>query len=208
MWRTTILMATLMCAGPAAAAAELPAQRASFTADGVVQIDQDRVVFKVYHLAGKERQEMSVDGLYQITILRPDLDKAWVVQPAANSSIELPLDEVLFLPAPGTSGEHVVREIGKAREGGEATTKYRMFSTEQAERHVDVLLWITDDGITMRLEGEFEIEGVMESIMLLRRDVARGPLDPAIFDPEDIPLVADPDPGVPENHREIGIEGP
>ena len=208
MWRTTLFLAALMGAGLAASAAELPAQRASFTADGVVQIHQDRVSYKVYHLAGKERQEMRVDGLYQINILRPDLDRAWVVQPEANSSIELPLDEVRFLPTPGAPGHHVVDEIGQAREGGEVTTKYRVSSTAQAERRLDVLLWVTDDGITMRVEGEVEFEGEMENVMLLRRDVARGPLDPAIFEPQDIPMVVGPEAVVPEGHGETGTEEP
>ncbi|MCG8360053.1 MAG: hypothetical protein MI920_31190 [Kiloniellales bacterium] len=194
--------------GPAAMAAKMPKPSASFTAEGVVQINQDRVVFKVYHLAGKERQEISVDGLFQITILRPDLDKAFVLQPEADGKIELPLDEVSFLPAPETWGEHLIEAIGAAKEGGEATTRYRMTSDEASERELDLMLWVTDDGIVTRLEGEVEFEGEMESVLVLRRDIARTPLDPAIFDPDGPPVAVLPENAVPEAYRALGTIGP
>ena len=137
-----------------ASAEDLPPPKATYTADGVFQIGGDRVVFKLYHQEGKERHEMSIDGLFQITLLRPDLDKGYIIQPAAKSVVELPLDEVSFLPVWRTPGERIIELLGPAKEGGEATTKYRVFSNELAERQLDVVMWVTDDGITMRLEGE------------------------------------------------------
>ncbi len=191
-----------------ASAEELPPPKATYTADGVFQIGGDRVVFKLYHQEGKERHEMSIDGLFQITLLRPDLDKGYIIQPAAKSVVELPLDEVSFLPVWRTPGERIIELLGPAKEGGEATTKYRVFSNELAERQLDVVMWVTDDGITMRLEGEVEFEGELESILYIGRDVTRQPLDPEIFDPGSKKLSASPNSDVPETHREVGIDGP
>ena len=208
MIRILAVLFVISMSGAAASAEDLPPPKATYTADGVYQIGGDRVVFKLYHQEGKERHEMSIDGLIQITLLRPDLDKGFIIQPAAKSVVELPLDEVSFLPVWRTPGERVIEPLGPAKEGGEATTKYRVFSNEFAERQLDVVMWVTDDGITMRLEGEVEFEGELESILFIGRDVIRQPLDPEIFDPTSNKLSASSNSDVPETHREVGIDGP
>ena len=73
---------------------------------------------------------------------------------------------------------------------------------------MDILVWITEDGIEMRLEGEMEVEGLMESVVLERSNIKRAPLDDALFDPAVALAADDPKLAVPESHEEVGTVGP
>jgi len=217
--------------GADGATEQLPEPRASYTADTVVEIAGDRVVHKVYHAGGMERQELNLDGLYQITILRPDLGRAFVIQPGLDDYIELPIDEAYLLPLPSALHDFQVESLGKAREGGEDTVKYRLSSPEEeqaadqgpaqgggaegevegeSKQELDVLVWSTADGIIMRVEGEIDFEGTPEGILLLRRNVKRGELDPTLFEPEIAQSNFDParPPVIPDFIREMGESSP
>ena len=220
--------------GADADAEQLPEPRASYTADMVVEIAGDRVVHKVYHAGGMERQELNLDGLYQITILRPDLGRAFVIQPGLDDYIELPIDEAYLLPLPTALHDFRVESLGEAREGGEDTVKYRLSSPEEqasllgqgaegnvgggaegevegeSKQDLDVLVWSTPDGIIMRVEGEIDFEGTPEGILLLRRNVQRGEIDPTLFEPEIAQSTFDParPPAIPEFIRELGESSP
>ena len=226
----TLLLTTSAVAGRAtdAEAEQLPEPRASYTADTVVEIAGDRVIHKVYHAGGLERQELNLDGLYQITILRPDLGRAFVIQPGLDDYIELPIDEAYLLPLPSALHDFRVESLGRAREGGEETVKYRLSSPEgkrkvaegqagggaegegESKQELDVLIWSTADGIIMRVEGEIDFEGTPEGVLLLRRNVQRGELDPKLFEPEIAQSTFDPDrpPAIPDFIRELGESSP
>ncbi|MGF1610921.1 MAG: hypothetical protein ACFCUQ_16075 [Kiloniellales bacterium] len=175
--------ALLVVAAPVLAGEALPAFRASFSADAVVEVGGERIVHRVYHAAGLERQEMLVDGLPQVTILRPDLDRAFVIQPGLDDYLELPLDEATLVPGLHDLENYEVEALGAAREGGEAVTRYRL-SRQDEEQSLELQAWLTEDGIIMRLEGEMTFEGTPEHILLIRRDVQRGEQDPVLFEPE------------------------
>jgi hypothetical protein len=175
--------AILVMATPVLAGDSLPEFRASFTADAVVEIGGERVVHKVYHAAGLERQEMLVDGLPQVTILRPDLDRAFVIQPGLEDYLELPLDEAALVPGLHDLQGYEVESLGAAREGGEPAGRYRL-TRRGDEQALDLEVWLTEDGIIMRIEGEMAFEGTPEHVLLIRRSVQRGEQDPALFEPD------------------------
>ena len=197
----------LVGAGPGTAA-ELPPETASFTADGLVQIGDDRLSFAVFHRSGKERQEMTIDGLFQITILRPDLGAAYLVQPEADAFIPLSLDEVGLWPRYRERSGYEIELRGTEYLGGEETRLYHVTSSEDAAVGMDILVWITEDGIEMRLEGEMEVEGIMESVMLERSNIRRAPLDDKLFDPAVALAADDPKLEIPETHEDVGTVGP
>lgn len=203
-----IIFTTLGLSG--LAAAELPPPRASFSADAVVEVGGERIVHKVYHSAGQERQEMEVDGLVQVTILRPDLDSAFVIQPGLEDYLELPIEEAALLPGPELLPEHETEMVGEGREGGEPVTKYRLFTPEGEVTGFELVISVTEDGIVMRAEGAMTFEGEKESVLLIRRDVKRGPQDPALFDPELAQQAMEEEYGidVPDSHKNIGRTGP
>ena len=173
----------LVLTSPIQAAEGLPLPRASFTADAVVEVGGERIVHRVFHAAGLERQEMLVDGLPQVTILRPDLDRAFVIQPGLEDYLELPLDEATLVPGLQELNGYQVEPLGAAREGGEAVTHYRL-SRQEDGHPLDLDVWVTEDGILMRLEGEMSFEGTPEHILLIRRSIRRGEQDPRLFEPD------------------------
>ena len=187
------LAACLLAAAARADPTEtLPLPRASFTADSVVEIGGDRLVLKVFHDRGRERQEMLIDGLYQVTILRPDRDTAFVLQGGVDELIELPLAEVALTPLMGQDADYDIAVEGREREGGEETTKFDFSGADRGGRRFNVALWVTDDGIIMRMEGEIEFEGTMEGVLMLRRSVERGKLDAGLFEPTRLDPASDP----------------
>ena len=193
------LAACLLAAAARADPTEtLPPPRASFTADSVVEIGGDRLVLKIFHDRGRERQEMLIDGLHQVTILRPDRDKAFVLQGGVDELIELPLAEVALTPLMGQTppmgqdADYDITVEGREREGGEETTKFDFSGADRGGRRFNVALWVTDDGIIMRMEGEIEFEGTMEGVLMLRRSVERGKLDAGLFEPTERDSSGDP----------------
>lgn len=191
-------------------AQELPVSLASYTADSVVEVAGQRLVQKIYHDRGRERQEMNIDGLFQVTILRPDLNQAFVIQPGLDHYIELPLEEAALIPVPGPADSYAAEALGEELEGGEPTIKYQLTSTEAADWYYIMLVWITDDGIVMRMEGEIGFEGVLEPVLLIRRNVQRARQDASLFEPRLAlaTIIEENRVVVPQDHKGIGKAGP
>ena len=187
---------------------ELPPETASFTADGLVQIGDDRLSFRIHHLEGRERQDMTVDGLYQITILRPDLGTAYLVQPKADTFIPLMLEEVSLWPRYRALEGYEIKAGAWEVLAGERVRRYHVSSTEAALQPMDVLVWITEDGIEVRLEGEMDVEGITESVVLLRQNIERQPIEPSLFDPAAAIRETAPPIAVPSSHKDVGKVGP
>ncbi len=200
--------ALLIRAAVALEPAELPAETASFIADGVVQIGDERLDFKVFHDAGRERHEMAIDDLFQITIFRPDLGTAYLVQPEADTYIPLPLEDISLWPRYRMQAGYSIERQAREEEGGETTTRFRIRGSEAAPIEMDVLVWITDDGIEMRLEGEMEVEGILENVVLMRRNVRRQPVDPDLFDPTEALLALTPPGEIQEGNGRLKSAGP
>ena len=203
-----VLAAFLLGGAASGLAADLPPERASFFADGIVQIADERLTFDIAHRNGMERQEMNIDGLFQITILRPDLGTAYLVQPEGESSIVLPLDEIGIWPRYRGGSGYAIERIGEEDVDGEAAEVFRVVSDEDAPTAMDVLVWISWDGIELRMEGEMEVEGLLESVVVERRNVRRGPVDEALFDPEAAMKTEVQSLQVPASHESIGKIGP
>ena len=200
--------ALLIRAAVALEPAELPAETASFIADGVVQIGDERLDFKVFHDTGRERHEMAIDDLFQITILRPDLGTAYLVQPDADTYIPLPLEDISLWPRYRIQSGYLIERQGREVEDGEQTTRFRISGSRDVPIEMDVLVWITDDGIEMRLEGEMEVEGILENVVLMRRNVRRQPVDPDLFDPAEALLVLTPPGEIQEGNGRLKSAGP
>lgn len=200
----------LLLAAAPVSAQELPPSLASYTADSVVEVAGQRLVQKIYHDRGRERQEMNIDGLFQVTILRPDLDQAFVIQPGLDHYIELSIAEAALIPVPGPADGYAAEPLGEEREGGEPTVKFQLASTDGAEQFFDMLVWITDDGIVMRMEGEIAFEGVLEPVLLIRRNVQRAQQDAALFEPRLAlaTIIEENRVTVPQDHKGIGNTGP
>ena len=195
------LMALILMA-PAGAVAEdpnlLPAPTASYTADTVVTYGGDSLEMKTWHRGAWERQEFAVDDLTQITILRPDRNRAYVTLQQSRQLFEMPHAEAALLPTIGTLRTFETRRLGDTELDGEPVGHFQVVQAEPGEGDaaetqggapVMLDLWITSDGIVMRAEGEILVDGYREPLQLSRRNLRRQALDPGLFEPS---LAVDP----------------
>src|SRR3546814_17448369 len=80
-------------------------------------------------------------------------------------------------PSAGDNGVVQPEELGRGTVGGEAVTKYRIEAGEGGESYT-VLIWATDDGIALRMEGA-TAEGGFEMQL---SDLERGPQPADLFE--------------------------
>ncbi|WP_299615742.1 hypothetical protein [Pelagibius sp.] len=191
-----LTLMALVFTAPAGAAAEdpdlLPAPTASYTADTVVTYGGDTLEMKTWHRGSWERQEFAVDDLTQITILRPDRNRAYVTLQQSRQLFEMPYAEAALLPTIGTLRTLETRKLADTEVDGEPVGHFQVVQAEPGEAGgaeadggapVMLDLWITADGIVMRAEGEILVDGYREPLQLSRRNLRRQALDPDLFEP-------------------------
>ena len=177
-----LLLCSLLLIPGAAFAADFPKLTASYSADQVIETSQGDIVSRVYHDSGKQRTEMQLQGMQQISIVRPDQQRIVMVVPQMNMAMEMPFQNELTMRNP----EYRIRDypteaVGEETMQGEEVTKYRV-----TDPNGDVgYAWVTDDGIFLRMEGG----NAQERVVIQRSNIQRGPQDPSLFEPPaDVPV--------------------
>ncbi len=181
---------------PAAAAepALLPVPQASYSAETTLTYGGDTLEMQTQHRGGWERQEFQINDLTQVTILRPDRNRAYVMFLESRQLFEVPYGEAALLPHIETLRALETEKLSDTEVDGEAVVHFQVFQRlEGAEEDQDekesnrdpvVLdLWVTDDGIIMRAEGEILVDGYREPLQLMRRNVRRQTLGADLFEP-------------------------
>ena len=107
---------------------------------------------RLFHDRGKERWEVEMQGMTQVMILRPDLDKMFMLMPAMNMAMEMPFASGANFPSPERYAGSEPEVVGQEVIAGEETTKYK-FEGDDGTGPYTVFYWLTDDGITLRTEG-------------------------------------------------------
>lgn len=163
-------------AATAARAADFPKLETAYSADQLIETSQGNIESRVYHEGGKQRTEMQLQGMQQISIVRPDQQRILMVLPQMNMVMEMPFQNELTMRVP----EYRIREyptevVGEETIRGEETTKYKVTDPEGTVGHA----WVTDDGIFMRMEGG---DG-QNHVVIERRNIQRGPQDASMFEP-------------------------
>src|SRR3546814_6553251 len=95
---------------------------------------------------------MSMDGARHIMIRREDRQRVYMVMPDMGMAMEMVFDGSNGMPSAGDYADLQPEELGRETIGGEAVTKYRIEAGEGGESYT-VLIWATDDGIALRMEG-------------------------------------------------------
>ncbi|WP_420347244.1 hypothetical protein [Pelagibius sp.] len=166
----------------------LPAPRASYTAETLVTYAGDSLEMKTLHRGSWERQEFTVDERLQVTILRPDRNRAYMMFLESSQLFEMPYAEAALLPPIGELRTFEVRKLSDAEIEGETVGHFqavRRPTGEGAEEREPVVLdlWVTADGIVMKAEGEILVDGFREPLQIERRNIRRQDLDPGLFEP-------------------------
>lgn len=145
-----ILLALLL--GPAAAAAAtLGDEQVGFSADRVLVIDGRSYSGKIWAMPGEERHEQAIGAFLPVFLLRDGSPLGEAVLPQLKTVVQFAVPpELRLLGGP----ELRKRPIGQETVNGIATTEYAIDETVP-EGHAQGILWLSRDGIPMKLAGTF-----------------------------------------------------
>ena len=175
--RFAFLLSLLFLVTPAAAGTLTP-PTAGYSATRIINAGGMEMSGKVHSEDGKERWETTMQGMRSISILLMNEGRMLVYMPDMNMAMEMSLDEA----AASQPGLDALRDGAEATEEGkeviegEQTTRY-LVAEEPGSGVRDVRVWVTSDGIPLKMEGKSD-EG---DFMMLLKDLQRGTQDASLF---------------------------
>jgi hypothetical protein len=130
--------------------------RVPFSADRTLTVDGRTFSGRLYHTPGRQRHEQMLEGMQQVVILRADRAQGWLVVPSLKSYVEFVFPRaVAELSDPSLRGS----PVGQETVNGVRTTKYRVEHSARDGTTADGYLWVSAEGIVMRLNGEVRGKG-------------------------------------------------
>lgn len=174
------LLLALLLAPTAASAATLCDTRTGFSADRTLVIDGHTYTGKIWAMPGEERHEQTIQAFHPVFLLRTDNPLGEVVVPEVKTIVEFVMPaELRILARP----ELKKNPIGTETVNGVPTTKYAIDETVP-EGHGQGTLWLSRDGIPMRLVGTFVgHKGKPATVRWELTHVKIGPQPAALFEP-------------------------
>lgn len=176
-----VLVAVLLAlASPPAGARILGDPSVSFSADRTVTVGNRTYTGKLYAEPGSQRHEQDIEGIDQVVILHDDEAKGWLILPRMNSYVEFSIGPIL---AELEDSDLLSTPLGSETVEGRRTTKYRVEHTARNGAMVDGYLWLTREGIPMRLDGMYTPPhgGRSTPFRMELTHVKLAPQDPALF---------------------------
>ncbi len=169
----------LILVSGAARAATLGAEEVGFSADRTLVIDGRSYQGKIWAMPGRERHEQAIQGFRPIFLLRADNPLGEIVLPQLKTIVQFILPaELRILGAPALK-KH---PVGQEAVNGIATTKYAI-DESVPEGHATGTLWLSRDGIPMRLAGSFTKEsGKVSTLRWELSHVRIGPQPASLFE--------------------------
>ena len=134
-----------------AMAATLADSKVGYSADRLLVIDGRSYRGKIWAMPGKERHEQAIQAFRPVFLLRGDSPLGEAVLPQLHTIVEFVMPpELRLLGAP----ELKKHPLGQETVSGIATTRYEIDETVP-EGHATGTLWLSKEGIPMRLAGTF-----------------------------------------------------
>jgi hypothetical protein len=174
---TLVLLAAFLI--PPASARMLGDPAVSFSADRLLTLGERSFTGKVYAMPGSQRHEQLIQGIPQVIILHGEDAKGWLVLPALNSYVEFG-----FAPAAIELSDQSLlsTRVGEETIEGRRTTQYRVEHAASDGSFVDGYVWLTREGIPMRLDGNYTPRGGRPTPVHMELSHVRvGPQDAALF---------------------------
>ena len=176
---SSVLFLLVLLPGVAAAGTLIDAQT-SFSADRTLVVDGHNYKGKIWAMPGKERHEQAIQGLRPVFLMRADNPLGEIVLAGLKTIVQFRMPaELRVLAIP----ELKKNPIGSDTVNGIATTKYAIDKTVP-EGHAQGTLWLSRDGIPMRLAGTFTApKGKVSTVRWELNHVEIGPQPAALFEP-------------------------
>jgi len=177
LWHALVL--PLMLAPAAAAAATLGDAQIGFAADRTLVIDGHSYLGKIWTMPGKERHEQAIQAFRPVFLLRAGSPLGEVVLPQLKTIVQFAMPPELRLLGDPALKKH---PVGHETVNGIATTKYAIDETVP-EGHATGALWLSRDGIPMKLAGSFTRQsGKVSTVRWELSHVKIGPQPASLFE--------------------------
>lgn len=174
--RVALLLLALL-PGAARATTLLDAQT-GFSADRTLVIDGRSYQGKIWAMPGKERHEQAISGMRPVFLMRDDSPLGEIVLAGLKTIVQFQMPPELRVLAIPELKKH---PIGPDTVNGVATVKYAIDKTVP-EGHAQGTLWLSRDGIPMRLAGTFTApKGKVSTVRWELSHVKIGPQPAALF---------------------------
>jgi hypothetical protein len=162
-----------------APAATLGDATVGFAADRTLIVNGRSYIGKIWAMPGRERHEQAIQAFRPVFLLRAGSAPGEIVLPQLKTIVEFALPpELRLLASPALRK----REVGRETVNGVATTKYAIDETVP-DGHATGTLWLSRDGIPMRLAGTFTGQGGRVSAIRWELSHVRlGPQPAALFE--------------------------
>jgi hypothetical protein len=183
MRRRILLLALTLVAGaaPAAQAALLGDAAVAYSAECTVTVDGKSYTGLVFHTPGHQRHEQAVQGIPEILLLDAAAKQGVLIVPGLKSYIAFAFPKVMAeLDDPSLRRA----PMGQETVGGVRTTKYRVDHTTADGARAQGFVWVSEQGVLMRLDGTVTRPGGSRptAVLVTLANLAVGPQDPRLFE--------------------------
>lgn len=169
----TVLRASGAAADSNLAAIDLLDPPVSYAAHRVVEIDGKAYSGRVFHMPGRTREDLRIDGKRHQLILNRSQGKAWLIREGMPFAIEIFAEQAEAMIATLPRSIEGMTVLGQETVAGVPTTKYRV-QHPKVSGHV----WINGAGVVMMAAGWTEDRKPFRMVL---SEYQPGPQDPALF---------------------------
>jgi len=151
----------------------------SYSAVREVTVDGRSYTGKVFHVAGKERDEQEISGVSEIVILDGASDKGWVIVPMMGTFVEFSFSPVMAkLADPALKKTRVADDSVN----GVPATKYYVDTTSSDGTNAKGFLWYSRQGVLVKLQGAVvTTHGHRTSVAMTLSHIEEGPQGQSLF---------------------------
>jgi hypothetical protein len=151
-----------------------------YSAERTVTVNGKSYTGMVFHTPGRDRHEQEVQGVPQVILLDAAAKQGFLVLPGLNSYVPFAFPQVM-----AELGDPELRRsaVGPETVNGIRTTKYRVDHTAADGSRAQGFVWVSGQGVLMRLEGTVTRQGAdhRTAIRMELAGLKPGPQNPGLF---------------------------
>ena len=166
----------------AALADTLQPVKTPFDADMTMISEGQTVTGHIWFNDGLERRRMDMGDQGMTIIVRPDKNVVFMMPDDAPMAMEMPMSPEFRYVNGGLLKDIELEPQGSETIAGEDTTEYAFDGVTILGEPMSGVLWITSDGIVMKLEGEAQIKGRSSDVFMVLENVSRETPAPDLFE--------------------------
>lgn len=156
-----------------------------YSADSVMESGGIKIDSKVYHSGKMTRIEQETDGVSQIIILRNDRKKALVLMPQMQMYMEVDYDALGAAISDPNDMDYTLAFEGPETIDGVMTRRNRMTALGKDGKRFEGRLWLSADGIMMKIDATAMVKGRPEQVTMELRNLKIGPIRRSFFEAPD-----------------------